>query len=95
MNGTAVANAIASTEPAGNTPTRDAITYGASYLGGLTDKNDKFLLLATDGLPNCPVGCAGSVYLSEMCAVTDNPNEDAAVEQAVSAALQAGFKTRS
>ena len=58
-NGTAVASAIAGTTTGGNTPTRDAITSGAAYLATLTDTNPKYLLLATDGLPNCPVGCAG------------------------------------
>ncbi len=93
MNANAIAKAIGATGPSGNTPTRDAITYGASYLATLTDTNPKYLLLATDGLPNCPVGCAGMSSPSNACTTTDNPSEDKAAEQAVAAALQQGFKT--
>lgn len=92
-NGTAIANAIAATGPGGNTPTRDAITNGGSYLAGLTDTNPKYLLLATDGLPNCPVGCSGMARPSSSCTMTDNPTEDMAAEQAVLAAAAHGFKT--
>ena len=38
------------------TPTRLAENAGAAYLAGLTDQNPRFLLLATDGLPNCMPG---------------------------------------
>ena len=38
------------------TPTRLAENAGASYLAGLNDKNPRFILLATDGLPNCAPG---------------------------------------
>jgi len=92
-NGAAVANAIAQTQPGGNTPTRDAISYGMAYLQSLTDSNPKFLLLATDGLPNCPVGCASMTSPSGMCTTTDNPSEDLAAEMAVSMAATAGIKT--
>jgi hypothetical protein len=93
-NGSAVSTAISKTSPAGNTPTRDAITTGAAYLAMLTDTNPKYLLLATDGLPNCPVGCAGMTgRLPSSCTNTDNPSEDMAAEMAVSAAGAQGFKT--
>jgi hypothetical protein len=92
--GSAVSAAIANTSPAGSTPTRDAITTGAAYLATLTDTNPKYLLLATDGLPNCPVGCAGMTgMLPKSCTNTDNPSEDMAAEDAVSAAAAQGFKT--
>ncbi len=93
-NGAAVAGAISGTKTGGNTPTRDAITSGAAYLATLTDTNPKYLLLATDGLPNCPVGCAGMTgTLPKSCTNTDNPSEDMAAEMAVMAAAQQGFKT--
>jgi hypothetical protein len=92
-NGAAVSGAISGTSPGGNTPTRDAITSGAAYLATLTDTNPKYLLLATDGLPNCPVGCASMPSPSTSCKTTDNPSEDMAAAAAVAAAAQQGFKT--
>ena len=92
-NGTAVADAIAQTTPGGSTPTRDAITFGTSYLQSLPDTNPKFLLLATDGLPNCPVGCAAMTTGNLACTTTDNPTEDVAVEAAVMMAAAQGIKT--
>ena len=38
------------------TPTRSAENAGAAYMRGLTDQNPRFILLATDGLPNCAPG---------------------------------------
>ena len=93
MNASAISTAIGKTSPGGNTPTRDAITSGAAYLASLTDSNPKYLLLATDGLPNCPVGCAAMSSPSTSCTNTDNPSEDMAAESAIAAALQMGFKT--
>jgi hypothetical protein len=93
LNGTKVTTSIMGTRPGGNTPTRDAITTGAAYLATLTDSNPKFLLLATDGLPNCPVGCAGMQNASMSCGTTDNPNEDAAAEAAIMMAAMQGYQT--
>jgi len=91
-NAAMVASAISGTKPGGNTPTRDAITTGASYLMSLTDTNKKYLLLATDGLPNCPAGCS-LTNPSSACTMTDNPAEDKAATDAVAAAAAAGFPT--
>jgi hypothetical protein len=92
-NGSAVAGAISAAKTGGNTPTRDAITTGVTYMSTLTDTNPKYMLLATDGLPNCPVGCAGMTgKLPSSCTNTDNPSEDMAAEMAVSAAVAQGFK---
>jgi hypothetical protein len=44
---------IATVNPGGNTPTRAAITAAVTYLKTLTDTNGKYILLATDGEPNC------------------------------------------
>jgi hypothetical protein len=93
LNGTAVTTSIMGTRPGGNTPTRDAITTGAAYLATLKDTNPKFLLLATDGLPNCPVGCAGMSSPMGMCTTTDNPAEDTAAEAAIMMAAMQGYQT--
>jgi hypothetical protein len=93
MHAAMVTAAVNGTNPGGNTPTRDAITNGAQYLAGVNDQNPKFLLLATDGLPNCPSGCASMARPSGSCTMTDNPSEDQAAEQAVADALTMGFKT--
>jgi len=63
------------------TPTRRAIQGAVSYLTGLTDTNPKFLLLATDGQPNCAT--ANSLQ-------TD---DSAGTQQAVADALTAGIPT--
>ena len=93
MNGTAVTTSIMGTRPGGNTPTRDAISSGAAYLATLTDSNPKFLLLATDGLPNCPTGCASMSNPTGSCTTTDNPSEDAAAEAAIMMAAMQGYQT--
>jgi hypothetical protein len=93
MSGAAVTASIMRTQPGGNTPTRDAVSYGAQYLGTLTDTNPKFLLLATDGLPNCPSGCAADPMPMGMCTTTDNPTEDSAAEAAVTMAAMMGYPT--
>jgi hypothetical protein len=86
----AIMTAISGTKPGGNTPTRDAVATGAAYLKGLTDTNPKYLLLATDGLPNCPAGCS-LTNPSNACTMTDNPAEDKAATDAVAAAAADGF----
>ena len=61
MNGAAIAAALAGrTDASGNltsgssTPTRAAENAAVTYLSTLTDPNPKFIVLATDGQPNCP-----------------------------------------
>jgi len=93
MNGAAVTASIMGTRPGGNTPTRDAISSGAAYLATLTDTNPKFLLLATDGLPNCPTGCASMTKPNNSCTMTDNPSEDTAAEAAIMMAAMQGYQT--
>jgi hypothetical protein len=65
MNAAAVSSAMASQMPGGDTPTTDAIHAAGKYLAGLPDSNPKFLLLATDGEPNCAT--AASVGSSGAC----------------------------
>jgi hypothetical protein len=48
-----VIGAIGATSPGSSTPTTAAVTAAAAYLQTLNDGNPKFILLATDGLPNC------------------------------------------
>src|SRR5262245_14302102 len=64
----------------GRTPTRLAENAGAAYLSGLTDPSPKFLLLVTDGLPNCMPGNADS-------AADDSPGTVAAVTAAATAGI--------
>jgi hypothetical protein len=46
---------LAGLKPGGNTPTQAAVKAGTAYLQSLTDTNGKYILLATDGEPNCLV----------------------------------------
>ena len=87
--GTAISAAITTrTDAMGNvrmgsrTPTRSAELVATTYLSGLTDPNPRFILLATDGLPNCIPGD------------TNVGNTDpAGTVAAVAAALTAGLPT--
>jgi len=62
------------------TPTAGVMNNAVKYMQSLTDPNPKFLLLATDGEPNC---ANGSV----------NGNDDTGANNAVAAAKTAGFPT--
>jgi hypothetical protein len=52
----AIATAIMNMTTGGQTPTRGAMVSAGAYLKALTDPNPKFVMLATDGEPNCMVG---------------------------------------
>ena len=82
MNGAAISTLIMENSPGSRTPTQQAEAAGAAYLATLTDKRPKYLLLATDGLPNCGPNAASP---------TDDNSMGA--EQAVVAARAAGFPT--
>ena len=86
-NAAAITKAIGRTGPSTNTPTRAAIEAGTAYLMSLQDTNPKYILLATDGEPNCAAGCTG-----DACATTPNPAEEMASEMAVANAVAAGIK---
>jgi len=62
------------------TPTTAVMNSAVQYLQGLTDPNPKYLLLATDGEPNC---AGGNV----------NANDATGAENAVAGANTAGFPT--
>jgi len=64
------------------TPTRLAENAGEAYLSGLTDPSPKFLLLVTDGLPNCIPGSSDSAA-----------DDSAGTVAAVTAAAAAGIPT--
>jgi hypothetical protein len=81
-NATAVNNAINGATTGGSTPTRVAVQNGTAYMSTLTDQNPKFLLLATDGLPNCIPG-NNDTAASDMTGAVN----------AVTAAATAGFPT--
>jgi len=62
MNSAAVAAAMTSEPNAGRTPTRAALVNAGTYLMTVPDANPKFVLLATDGLPNCaPAGINSAI----------------------------------
>jgi len=84
-NATAVNNAIGGQTPGNSTPTRSAIDAGSAYLKTVTEPNPKFLLLATDGLPNCMPGCSGQ----NGCSASDMTG----AVNAVMTASMAGFPT--
>jgi von Willebrand factor type A domain len=52
-NYTAISQAYANGTPGSYTPTEAAMNAAVAYMKTLTDTNPKYLLLATDGLPNC------------------------------------------
>jgi hypothetical protein len=62
------------------TPTRAAENAGEAYLVGLTDPSPKFLLLVTDGLPNCTPGSSDT-------AADDSTGTVAAVTAAAAAGI--------
>jgi len=93
-NGAAVAAAIMGSTSANggvmtgynSTPTRSAMTTATTYMQTLTDSGKKFILLATDGEPNCAAPGAGG----RGGTMTD---DSAAATMAVGDANTAGFPT--
>jgi hypothetical protein len=56
----AIEQVIASTTPANSTPTAQAVRAAVAYLKSVADPNRKYILLATDGQPNCGPGSSTS-----------------------------------
>ncbi|HSY40955.1 MAG TPA: vWA domain-containing protein, partial [Polyangia bacterium] len=81
-NYTAVSGAYAGNQPSSYTPTESAVNAAVAYMKTVTDPNPKYLLLATDGLPNCKPGDR---------TVTDDDSPGATT--AVMNAAAAGFNT--
>jgi hypothetical protein len=78
----AISNALALVHPLGDTPTELAINSAVAYLQSRTGPNSKYILLATDGLPNCKPGDSNM-----------NDDDSAGAEAALEAARTAGFDT--
>jgi hypothetical protein len=55
-NGAMITAALTTSSPGGHTPTRLAVQAGAAYLASLGTPAPKYILLATDGIPNCIPG---------------------------------------
>jgi len=87
-NAMAIQTRIGMTTTGSSTPTRAGIQVATTYLAGLTDPNPKFILVATDGSPNCPANCSGNT-----CMTTPNPAEEQAVVDAITAAAGMGIRT--
>jgi len=83
MSGAAITAAIGGATPGSPTPTRNAMNVAAAYMATLTDTNPKYLLLATDGAPTCDPNQPTMM----------NNDDSAGAEQAVTDALNMGFKT--
>jgi hypothetical protein len=83
MNAAAVTTSLTDNQFNGQvgTPTRRVIEGAVAYLTGLADQNPKFMLLATDGQPNCAT------------ATGLNMDDSAGTQQAVTDALAAGIPT--
>jgi hypothetical protein len=73
---------IAGVTPNGSTPTRTAVNAAVTYVQNLADTNGKYILLATDGEPNCLNGSGGSAGASDV----------AGTVAAITAAAAAGIK---
>ena len=69
LNAAAVAMAIATTAPDGGTPTRAAITSASVYESTLPDANPKYILVATDGQPNCVEGAADDLLPDDLATI--------------------------
>jgi hypothetical protein len=89
MNGAAVSTAIMGATAADmgvigyqSTPTRNGMNGAVTYMNSVMSMNPKYILLATDGLPNCAASGMGT-------GGDDSPGAVAAV----TAAATAGYKT--
>jgi len=86
-NAAPISQSIAMTTPGSNTPTRAGVAMAVEYLKTLKDPNPKYILLATDGQPNCAASTGG-----RRGGGATTP-DDAAAIAAVKAAFTAGFPT--
>jgi hypothetical protein len=75
---TTIQTRISTAGTATSTPTRAALDAAVAYLKTVSDGNNKFILLATDGEPNCASGASGT-------STTDLPAAVVAVQNAVAA----------
>jgi hypothetical protein len=82
-NAAQIQAAIAGVSPGNQTPTTAAINAAVAYYGTVTDGRSHFILLATDGQPNCDPGTSSQV-------TTTSVGDTAA---AITTAFNAGIKT--
>jgi len=87
MNFATISAAISATQPNGNTPTALAMNKAVAYLQTSTTTTPKYIVLATDGEPNCGVRVGGNG--NNNGGTSDAP----AAIMAVGAAAAAGFHT--
>jgi hypothetical protein len=67
----AIQQVIQATSPANNTPTAAAIAAATAYLKTVNEPNNKVILLATDGEPNCaPSGASSGDVDGTVAAIT-------------------------
>lgn len=109
MNAAAISAKIASYTPDGNTPTADAIKNATAYMQSRTTPNPKYLLLSTDGEPNCgTIGtqcvcllgtpnaqgqCCSGSICSGMCITVPTDSGASDAEAALKAAAGNGINT--
>ena len=78
---TQIVRAIAGATAGSSTPTTAAVKAAAAFLQSLNDGNPKFILLATDGIPNCgSSACAPGVDNGGLPNSCDDANAIAAVK---------------
>jgi hypothetical protein len=105
-SGATVISRLSSSVANGATPTAQAVTLATSYFQTLSDGRDHFILLATDGEPNCDTALTRCDFFNRCptgkTCVKPLPGEpgdcypndgNMAATQAVGAALAAGIKT--
>ena len=78
----AISSAFAANQPASGNPIETAVSDAATYLLGLADANPKYLLLVTDGLPDCMPGDTSTTA-----------DDSVGAEAAVASARMAGIPT--
>jgi hypothetical protein len=81
-NYTPISQAYVNNQPSSYTPTESAVNAAAAYMKTVPDQNPKYLLLATDGIPNCKPG-------DQIVTDDDSPGATTAVMNAAAA----GFPT--
>lgn len=64
--------AMEAAKPDGSTPTRHAVLDATAYLEKLASPNPKYILLASDGSPNCRAGHGG---MAEVCPFDATPDD--------------------
>ncbi len=106
MNAQPIVQKLQANMPNGNTPTHKAVMNAAAYYGGINDGRGHYLLLATDGEPNCddggglPMTCMKNADcpMGQTCQMVPFiggicVSTGGAAIMAIDAARQAGIKT--